>query len=138
AAVGTMAILYYFVSGIFNLVTMHVEERDEQISNLVRRLTCFICDASLGRVSEQDLKRINNAAQRRSSESIKSDLSNDDFSLIANAWYFWKDHIGFDWQDETECVNCEFARKEHLSNGSCPPESLPEDKKRSIFKSKGG
>lgn len=122
AAFGTMAILYYFVSGMFNLLTRHAEERDKEMSNLVRRLTCFICDASLGRVSEQALKRINIAAQRRSSESIKSDLSIDDFSLIANAWYFWKDQIGFDWQDETECVNCEFARKEHLNNGSCPHE----------------
>jgi len=99
---------------------MHIESRDKEISNLRRQLTGFVCDTSLGRVSEADLKRIALAVNDMPSRTKQNDLSRDDFNLISRAWFFWKDQNGFEWQDETECINCGRVRREHSKNGACP------------------
>ena len=115
-----IVVLYFMVSGIFERIRMYIEARDKEISNLRRQLTDFVCDTSLGRVSEADLKRIAVAANDLPWRTNKDDLSRDDFNLISRAWYFWKDQNGFNWQDETECINCGQERKAHSKEGNCP------------------
>lgn len=121
ANLAAIVALYFIISGIFNEIRMHIESRDKEIFNLRRQLSGFICDASLGRVSEVDLNRIAAAANDISwLETKQDDLSKDDFGLISRAWFFWKDQNGFEWQDKTECISCGMARKEHSRDGSCP------------------
>ena len=117
---GAIIILYFIVSGIFDRITMHIESRDKEISNLRRQLAGFVCDASLGRVPKADLKRIAIAANDIPSRTKQDDLSKDNFSLISRAWFFWKDQNGFEWQDETECSNCGRVRRKHSKDGACP------------------
>ena len=115
-----IVILYFIVSGIFNRITRYIEASNKEISNLRRQLTGFVCDTSLGRVSEADLKRIAVAANRVPWRTNQNDLSRDDFGLISRAWFFWKDQNGFNLQDETECINCDQERKAHLKDCTCP------------------
>ena len=115
-----IVILYFIVSGIFDRITWYIEASNKQISFLRRQLTGFVCDTSLGRVSEADLKRIAVAANRVPWRTNQNDLSRDDFGLISRAQFFWSDQIGFEWQDETECINCGRARREHSKDGTCP------------------
>ena len=112
------AIFYWLISTIINRERRHVEILEKRFFNLERRFTTFICDASLGRVKNEDLKRLANATNLFTGRGREDDLSIDDFSLINRAWYFWKS--GFDWQDSTECINCKNERKEHPKEGSCP------------------
>jgi hypothetical protein len=113
-------VLYYITSGIFERIRMYLGAVDKEISNLRRQLTGFICDTSLGRVSEPSLKRIAVAVNDLPSRTNQNDLSRDDFNLISRAWFFWNDQNGFNWQDDTECINCGQARKEHSKDGTCP------------------
>ena len=115
-----IGVLYLILSGIFDHITMYIESRDKEISNLRRQLTGFICETSLGKVPETDLKRIATAVNDLLWEAKQNDLSKDDFNLISRAWFFWRDQNGFEWQDETECTNCGQARKEHSKDGTCP------------------
>jgi len=112
--------LYFIISGIFDRITRYIESRDKKISNLRRQLTGFVCDSTLGKVSETDLKRIAVAANDMPWRTKQNDLSRDDFGLISRAWFFWKDQNGFEWQDETECINCGQARREHSKDDTCP------------------
>jgi len=116
-----IVVLYFIVSGIFERITRYIEAMDKEISNLRRQLTGFVCDTSLGRVSEADLKRIAVAANDLPRRTNQNDLSREDFNLISRAWFFWKDQNGFNWQDEAECINCGQARKVHSKEGTCPP-----------------
>ena len=113
-----IVILYFIVSGIFDRITRYIKSRDKEISNLRRQLTGFVCDTSLGKVSEVDLKRIAIAANAWRTK--QNALSKDDFNLISRAGFFWKDHNGFEWQEETECIKCGQARREHSKDGTCP------------------
>jgi hypothetical protein len=113
-------ILYLIISAIFDRITMLIESRDKEISNLRRQITGFICDTSLGRVSKADLKRIALAANDMPWKTKQNNLDRDDFNLISRAWFYWKDQNGFKWQDETECINCGRVRREHSKNGACP------------------
>jgi len=113
-------ILYFIVSGIFDRIAIYLESRDKEIYNLRRQLTGFVCDTSLGKVSEADLKRIAVAANDLYGKTKQNNLSKDDFNLLSRAWFFWKDRNGFEWQDETECINCGKVRREHSKDGACP------------------
>ena len=115
-----IVILYFMVSGIFDRITRYLEESNKETSNLRRQLTGFVCDTSLGRVSEADLKRIAVAANDMPWRTKQNDLSRDDFRLISRALFFWRDQIGFEWQDNTECVNCGIDRRVHSKDGTCP------------------
>ena len=115
-----IVILYFIVSGIFDRITRYIEASNKEISNLRRQLTGFVCDTSLGRVSEADLKRIAVAANDLPWRANQNDLSRDDFGLISRAGFFWRDQIGFEWQDDTECVNCGQERRVHSKDGICP------------------
>ena len=115
-----IVILYFIISGIFERITMYIEARDREISNLRRQLTGFVCDTSLGKVSEADLKRIAVAANDLPWRTNQNDLSRDDFNLISRAWVFWKDQNCFNWQDMTKCINCGQERKAHSKDGVCP------------------
>jgi hypothetical protein len=113
-------ILYFILSGIFDRIRVYIESRDKEISNLRRQFTGLVCDSSLGRVSEEDLKRIAVAANDLLWKSNQADLSKDDFNLISRTWFFWRDQNGFHSQDETECVNCGQIRIDHSKDGTCP------------------
>ncbi len=113
-------ILYFIVSGIFDRITRYIESCDKEISNLKRQLTGFVCDTSLGKVSEANLKRIALAANDMPWRTEQNDLSKDDFNLMSRAWFFWRDQNGFEWQDEIECIKCGQARREHSKDGTCP------------------
>ena len=115
-----IGVLYFILSGIFDHITMYIESRDKEISNLRRQLTGFICETSLGKVPETDLKRIATAANDLLWKAKQNDLSKDDFNLISRAWFFWRGQNGFEWQDETECTNCGQARRKHSKDSTCP------------------
>ena len=97
-------ITYLIVSEIFNQSTEHIMERDKEISNLKRQLTCFVCLTSLGHIPESEINRIATAANGPPMATKQIDLSKDDFALINRAWFFWEN--GFNWQDTTKCINC--------------------------------
>ena len=117
---GVTMVFYFLISGVLDRITRHIEVRDNEIRDFRRQLVGFVCDASLGRVPESDLKRIASAANNFSWRSSQKDLSKDDFNLISRAWFFWKDQNGFEWQDETECMNCTKLRRDHERDGTCP------------------
>jgi len=114
-----IVILYFILSGIFNRIRMYIESRDKELSNLRRQFAGFICDTTLGKVSEIDLKRLATAANDLRWKSDQTDLSKDDFNLISRTWFFWRDQNGFQAQDETECINCGQIRMEHSKDGTC-------------------
>jgi len=107
-----LAFLYWIVDAFMGQANLHTEVRDEEIQNLRRQMTEFICDVGLNRVSFDDLQRISDAAHRPR-------RSHDDFSLISRSWYFWKDGIGFDCQDKSVCQNCGKKRIDHNIDGKC-------------------
>ena len=113
-------ILYFLISSLLNWSVNFIEMRENEIKGLRRQLTCFICEASLGRIEKDDLKRLANAT--RPLTGIKNDnLTEDDFSLISQPYIFWGEN-GFEWQDETECANCGHERQKHSQDGNCPTE----------------
>lgn len=118
-----IGIFYLFVSAIMDRIMMNKEEQKRRLYDLERRFTTFICEASLGRVEKENLKRLAMAASSRSGKDKENDLSVDDFSLINRAMYFWRDHTGFEWQDSTVCINCKHERREHSKDGTCPIEA---------------
>lgn len=115
-----IAVLCFMVSGIIEKIRFYIDARDKEINNLRRQLTGFICDAALNKVSQGDLKRLGNAANDLMLQAEKNDLTKDDFNLLSRAWFFWTDQNGFDWQDNTKCINCEQERKAHSLDGTCP------------------
>lgn len=114
-----IVILYFIVSGIFDRITRYIEASNKEISILRRQLTGFVCDTSLGRVSEANLKRIAVAVNDLPWRTNQNDLSRDDFELISRAWLFWRDQIGFEWQDDMESVNCGQELRVHSKDGTC-------------------
>lgn len=115
-----IAVLYFMVSGIFERIKLYIDGHDKEINNLRRQLTGFICDSALDKVSQADLKRIGKAANDLALRTNQGDLSKDDFNLLSRAWFFWINQNGFDWQDNTKCINCDQERKAHLIDGTCP------------------
>ena len=112
--------LYVLISTLVGWSSNFIEMRENEIKGLRRQLTCFICEASLGRIEKDDLKRMANAT--RPDVFIKKDnLTVDDFFLISQPYIFWGEN-GFEWQDETECANCGHERQEHSKDGNCPKE----------------
>lgn len=93
---------------------------NKRIDNVKKQLVGFICDLYLGRISKEDIKRLGEAANVGWLRYDSQDLTQDDFNLIARAWFFWKDGNGFEWQDKTECLACGKERQEHEKDGTCP------------------
>lgn len=113
-------LLYSMIKSLLSWFAQHIEMRDMQIKGLRRQLTCFICEASLGWIDKKELERLREAV-KSNAYSKMDDLTVDDYSLISQAWVFWGEN-GFEWQDNTECVNCGHNRKEHSQDGECPTE----------------
>jgi regulator of replication initiation timing len=113
-------LLYFLIKNLMSEFTNHIDMRYKQIKDLKRQLTCFICEASLGRIEKGDLERLAKASHWRTDKKM-DDLTVDDFSIISQVWNFWEKK-GFEWQDECECINCGHNRKEHSQDGECPTE----------------
>ena len=84
-----------------------------QKERLQRQMTSFICDAMLGDISQENLKRLRDSADNEFDKP-----GQDDFSLISRNWFFWRGD--FELQDQIMCKNCGLTRKEHSVEGDCP------------------
>ena len=94
------------------------EDMEKRYRCMEKQFTAFICDATLGAMEEDDLRRLRMAAYRIGAANNEK-LSEDDFTLMSEAMYFWNNQNGVRWQDEWECQNCKMRRIEHAKDGTC-------------------